>query len=1139
MTDYSLDACNNYIAVDASSGTASSDVNYTGVLVAISLEDCNEHLISYSVVFPSSPSGGVLDSSNTYLMEKPTATLYKLVAGAPVMITTVSIPESYIPDRGILGGITLTAPDLSVAADLTGLQLYLEFNAELSAPGLATLFVNSLSTRFNITTNPNDLIVQVLTDDAEENYIDGIPLRIINPNALAIREAWVKLLTVSGLNLQSKVYVLNKSPYFPIVKDASSVFQFNDNMVQDQLYYVQVKALYEPSGGTYPESDYTAPIEATFSTRVGKINIVSLASAFDEDAIYLPNSVEIQFTLPFDATRYGRTVDTIVFSHNNITIDSPFTSYSTPGVTDVEVNVADLAVDESGVYTYIFDHFTDAPTAVSNFYASAYADTRYGKVLEVEVPENTRSSPAVFNSLSYTRVNQASDFDGTSPTTAPVDLLGAFSLQIGSRGWPFIYNTRNNVASGIRTLPFDVNLADAEFPFTLGATGASAVINSLTIEGITPLTGTFRAAISASADPITGTPYDGAAFNMAIDGGTAYEYQIPPTAVSAASITNRDSATKDITIGFTKGVLQQTGAGTVYTRVGLQDPEGASVAWDDTLTTTGTSVVVPLTSWLRNKTVWLQSFTADLNAAGNVYGDITTVAFQTAPVIASLNYVEYESPSYEFTTSLEQYGMENGQHLDFYLATEAGAKLYYNAGTLSTSSSGAVNPLSDSTQTISSNSVGSTLFYVPDDITNWGDFTNVSLLVVNRETGLESAVYRLRKENGSSYFEYTLMPVRSVVPDAPLTAADSIITMAFHMNADTTLSFTGVEAKLNYGTDGNYETQGSFSETGVNLSTFTASELITSGALDGGPESYVQMIVRGYLVDPNRTATTKIYSTEAQLTLGPVDFVLTPLTLTMVQPDRAPSQITYTVRTTIPSETSMNINALAVMTDAGTGLTWFAVSENTSYAIVVHKDASENVQLLPRSAQDLLSNILYVRQSNLDYTNRDLKVWVVSDASSAQYPTDFLDPSFNPALPANAKSLATTQSFRPYKQITVQNTEPSTVGGTTTFAINLTLNGDDPTTLTFVYFFEDTDSEDVFTYDFDEMGGIGALAGSAGQWDALPGFIGHNTASGVLTLNMSFTAAQKTQAIFMYGMGAGQSVTLKGYSFYKSIQLVA
>ncbi len=1143
-----IDACNNFIPeqfqdsenLDISGVQTSADPLYVDLSLnlVVTLEDCTSDSVHYLVQFPTDLR---LDTNN-YSLSNPTITLYEKSGLTLSMISTSQIPSSDLPDTGSLSALTIDSV-LTVSRDISNLSLYLEFTSELvilvDGEETDSHFINLLNGPFIINPIPNDLVVQVLVDDASMNYIDGIPLRIINPNASSIEELWVKVLNFDGSGtLHSQVFVLNdttdtlETDIFPIPQDASRNFQFIDNLVADTEYFLQVKALYNVSG-TIISSKYTAPIKALFTTRVGTVNVVNYTVARDESEVFLPESVNVQFTLPFDATRYGREVTEIVFSHQPITINSPFHAYST---VDPSYQVLDLseATDTSGVYTYRVDNFTGDYDASANLYIAAFADTRYGKQLTSVVPANTRRLAAFLSALEYEWVNRASDFDGSTINDADIYPVISFSLDKGSDPWPF----------EIPSLPLsgDLLLAALERPFAI----QHGTIQSMRLTAYNPLNGgiqgRFTVQLNEGHTSISCTPSnEGISRTIDFDGNTAYAYQRPPSAVSAASITSAVPATTTIIVSFAKGTVDQDGTGAiVYTRYGIQGlDEGSTIIWNGT-GSTGTSFTINLGSFLRNKSILLQSYTADLNKEQGIHGDITVVDFEADPAIDSLVYVGYNYPvegslgTFAFTATLEQYGMEDGQVLEIFLYDGSGVRLYYDTSNNElTTTPTLANPLIDSSGTVASNALASITFELRDSITNWSDFNDISVRVVNLDTEQESPLYLLKKQNGTDEFVYTLMPVPSVTP-LVLSAADSIISTTF------TDGVEAVQAQLSYGDpDLSYQSYSSgFSAISVNLTANTASYIVTNDTLDGGDNSYVKIELRAFIYDPNTTVSesVELYSETTSITGGPIDFVFEAPVLTMAEPDKAPPQVTYTVTTTTPNNTtdaSLNVNAIIVMTDASSAVTCFDVSPNTSYAIVVHKDAAEDPELVPCSVGE--ANILYVRQPNLDYTVRDLRVWFVSDASSASYPTNF-NGSFVPALPSNANTASTTQAFQPYKQIELLAVGDYDVGDSERFDISMNLNGDFPSQLTFVYFYQN--DKQYTTHEYENLTPLNIDTKLYAAGSSLPMFSGTTTLNGVLALTMEWSLADNVAAIFVFGVGTGRPVLdLDGYSFFGSYTL--
>ena len=489
--------------------------------------------------------------------------------------------------------------------------------------------------------------------------------------------------------------------------------------------------------------------------------------------------------------------------------------------------------------------------------------------------------------------------------------------------------------------------------------------------------------------------------------------------------------------------------------------------------------------------------------------------------------------------------METGTVISMALVNGDEDALYYDPSThlLTTDSIGNLNPLFSYTSTVvvgETRSLAPIAFELRDDIENWADF-NISVQLTDLSNAQTSPLYTLKKENGSTDFVYTRLPVRGVVADS-LTAADSTVVAEFHMDTDTGLSYTVVEAQYNYGSSIDAsKNQGTYSAQGVNTTTppFTATEVVADNTLDGGVNSYIQMQLRAYLLDPNETTpTTRIYSAVESISSGPIDFVFPAPVLAMVEPNRDSTQVTYTVRTTVPSEPEdslLTVNSIFVMTDASSALTCFPVVENTSYALVVHRDATETWALLPSDALDLSLNVLYVRQTNLDYdTVRDLRVWFVADASSA---LTFEDPSFNPALPANAKYQSTTGAFRPYMEIVPLDVLDYHEETSKIFDLRFDLNGDFPKKLIFVYFYHGDEPYDSYTFDNLTAGTVES------ELSTLPMFTTSTNNTSMVALQMQYETSLDIAAIFVFGVGtgrpvaAGQVVALDGYSFFKTYTL--
>lgn len=1125
------DACANFIPdhVDASCSDVSASVDclFTDPSgIHLTIVESNEHLLNYEIQFP------ITTNLEGYTLTNPTLTLYQISGSTLSMITTAPIAFGDTPDS--LSGNTITA-DLPVSTSLKNLTLYLEFTAEME--GATNYFVNVLSSQFSINFIPDSVIVQVLVDDANMNYFDGIPVRVVNPNAVGIEELWFKILTFESGALHSNVVVINETSSeaipFPILQDQSRNFQFAENLVADQKYYFQVKALYV--GGV--ASSYTEPTQATFTTRVGQINEVSWATAFNEDGDFLQESASITFTLPFDATRYGRTVDSIAFSHTPFTLDTTFTNY----IDMSNVQVLDLTDEteytvDNGNYTYIVNNFTTLYLLDSTVYALAHADTRWGVQKELVVPGGTRSQDTEVTSLNYVRLNQSSDFNGNEIVAADRKLQISWTLAKGSRSLPFTLSTP----------PFNIIAALSPFDISFGT------IDSLRITAVAlpNIDGTFRASLAASHAEISCTTLDGVAFPITFDSGTAYTFQDTPTDVSFGSISQ---AYPNIEFNFTKGSARQDSIDPdVYTRFGKQDLDSPyTITWfaEDTSLNTKTFAM----SFGRNSTILAQPYTQDLNDSDEtVYGDITQIPFNVEPAIDSLQYVSYSYLTgllpgrYFFNAVLEQYGMETGTVISMALVNGDEDALYYDPSThlLTTESSGNLNPLFSYTSTVvvgETRSLAPIAFELRDDIENWADF-NISVQLTDLSTAQTSPLYTLKKENGSTNFVYTLMPVRAVVADS-LTAADSTVVAEFHMDTDTGLSYTGVEAQYNYGSsiDASKIQGTTYSAQGVNITTppFTATEVVADNTLDGGVNSYIQMQLRAYLLDPNETTpTTRIYSAVESISSGPIDFVFPAPVLAMVEPDRDSTQVTYTVRTTVPREPEdslLTVNSIFVMTDASSALTCFPVVENTSYALVVHSGAIEDPALLPSSALDLSLNVLFVRQSNLAYDeDSTLRVWFVADASSA---LTFVDPSFNPALPANAKYQSTTGAFRPYKEIVPLDVLDYREETTKIFDLRFALFGDFPKQLIFVYFYHGDEPYDTYTFNNLTAGTVDS------ELSTLPMFTTSTNNTSTLALHMQYETSLDIAAIFVFGVGtgrpvaAGQVVALDGYSFFKSYTL--
>jgi hypothetical protein len=1148
-----IDACNNFIPdhLDASYGVlTSADRPYDDVTLTVNLLESTVDSISYQLFFPTNTS------LENYTLSNPTLTLYERNGVTLTMIRTAPLHPDSRPTEGLSNVTVETA--FPVVTSLANKQLYLEFSSEMvlmvGPVETDSQFINVLSAQFTIDIPPDNLVVQVLVDDYEMNYIDGIPLRIINPHVLPIRELWVKILNFDGSGaLQSKVVVLNdttdtlEADIFPIPQDASRNFQFTEDLVADTDYYIQVKAIY---GLGLVSSKYTDPIPAVFTTRVGTIDVLGFSKAFDESDIFLPHAFDISFSMPFDALRYGRTVSKILFSHVPIGITSPFQTAS-GSFLDQTMILADeetYTVDASGVYTYRIYNNLGPFDASDNVYVAAFADTRYGRELDVLVPANTRKLEHRLLYPIYRLINQASDFDGDTINLPNVFPTFSFTLLKGSASFDFDFPETWS--------EFDLNLSEAPFSVLQGVL-QSIKITSFNV-GSGTLQGTFKVQLDEGYDFIQVRPGPNAlAVKISFDGDledydptfrSEYKWQIPPTAVDgeSTSITHPDpSVTKIVPVTFTKGLAQQDGTGAiVLTRVGVQDLDGSDIEWVTETSYSGTTINVDVGSWLRNKTILLQSYTLDINNYGYasstyVYGEITTVDFEAPPCLDSVLYTGYNAPvegdagEFSFTADLAQHGMENGTIFEIVLVDGSGERLYYDLSNNLTRTV-AQNPLMDSSGVVVSNALNYIYFKLLDSIENWGDFPNISVQLLSSATEQESPLYRLRNQAGDGDFVYTLLPVRTATP-LTLTAANSIISVTFEPNTSIPTEYDGVESSLSYGADESYNDYSTiFEEIPVNLSTNTAAYLVNNGELDGSGNSYVQVTLKTFILDPNIATATKIYAEETTtITDGPIDFVFEPPDLTMAEPDKAPPQVTYTVLTTTPNnpaESLLNVNAIFVMTDASSAVTCFDVSPNTSYAIVVHKDAAEDPELVPCSVGE--ANVLYVRQPNLDYTERSLRVWFVSDASSSSYPTHFIDPSFVPALPENANVTSTTQAFQPYKQIELLAVGDYDVGGSERFDISMNLNGDFPKKLTFVYFYQNDQQYNMYEYENITPLNIDTTL------SPLPMFSGTTTLNGVLALTMEWSLADNVAAIFVFGVGTGRpSLELDGYSFFGSYTL--
>jgi hypothetical protein len=162
-------------------------------------------------------------------------------------------------------------------------------------------------------------------------------------------------------------------------------------------------------------------------------------------------------------------------------------------------------------------------------------------------------------------------------------------------------------------------------------------------------------------------------------------------------------------------------------------------------------------------------------------------------------------------------------------------------------------------------------------------------------------------------------------------------------------------------------------------------------------------------------------------------------------------------------------------------------------------------------------------------------VWFVSDASSASYPTNF-NGSFVPALPSNANTASTTQAFQPYKQIELLAVGDYDVGDSERFDISMNLNGDFPSQLTFVYFYQN--DKQYTTHEYENLTPLNIDTKLYAAGSSLPMFSGTTTLNGVLALTMEWSLADNVAAIFVFGVGTGRPVLdLDGYSFFGSYTL--